>query len=541
MIEFFTKKKNKQLIINCEKLETRVALMKNSSLEEYQIERTNDKNIVGSVYLGRILKLEPSLQAAFVDIGAEKNAFLHYWDMLPSSYEMFENIKNEQHLSGVKNRRSHHYELFSARLKELKKIQRGGRIRLEDIPRLFPEKSEILVQVTKGPIGTKGPRVNTNISIPGRYIVLLPFSDHIGISKKIDEDKERRRLKEIILEFDIPDGMGCICRTFGEGRKAVFFKRDLDVLLELWERGIGGTDNKMKAPCIVYQEPNLVERTMRDFLTEDIDEIVVDDVNSYNYIRDFIGKIVSDKMAGKVSLYRGDAPLFEKYGVEKQISGIYEREIPLRSGGRICIDETEALIAIDVNSGSLKGKSQAETIFRTNTEACDEIARQLRLRNIGGLVVIDFIDMRSAADRDSILKKMRHLLMDDRAKSKIYQISQLGLMEMTRQRDNESLRETVFDSCPYCDGRGKVKSAISMSVEIQRRLQNILRKYKKDKELSIRVIMHPTVLARMKNEDERFLADLESKYGRELSFRGDPSLHLEEFKLIDPDTEVEYK
>jgi ribonuclease G len=540
LLNWFKKKKNKQIVINCEKLETRVAHLNQGRLQEYQLERKEDGPVVGSVYLGRIENLAPSLQAAFIDIGHEKNAFLHYWDMLEATYDSAETVVPDAPQGGHhRHRRSHRIQRTDSLSKYLRtKNASGGKIRVEDIPQLFKQGSEIIVQVTKGPIGTKGPRVSANISIPGRYLVLLPFSNHMGISKKIEEPEERRRIRKILSELDVPPGMGCICRTFGEDRKELFFKHDLDVLLELWDRA--GKD-KLRAPSVIFQEPNLLERTMRDFLTEDIDEIVVDDPDAYDQIRSFITRIVNDKMAAKVRLYNRTRPIFEEFGVESQISAIYERKIPLPSGGYICIDETEALVSIDINSGSLKGTDQADTILRTNLEACDEIARQLRLRNIGGLLVIDFIDMRSPRSRDAVYKKMRTLSKDDRARSRIYPISQLGLMEMSRQRDYESLRETVFDACPHCGGRGKIKSPFTMSVEIQRDLNEILRKYHREKDFAVRVIVHPGILARMKNEDAAFLDDMEKKYGSQLTFRGDTSLHPEEFKLIDPETGVEYK
>ncbi len=534
----FGKEVKKRLVINCENLETRVVLLNDGKIEEYQIERKDDENIAGSVYLGKIVNYEQSLQAAFVDIGAEKHAFLHYWDMLPATYENSEKIladRAKEHRKTPKKSRG------SADLDGLIKNINSKRKRIEaaQIPKIFPAGSEVIVQVSKGPIGTKGAKVTANVTIPGRYIVLLPFSDDIGISKKIEDRKERERLRSILLDLDFPEGMGCICRTFGEERKSAFFKRDLDMILELWNRGFE-ENRQIKAPCLIFKEPNLIERTIRDFLTEDIDEIVVDDKEAYGHITEMLEKVVSKVMAKRVRLHSKPKPIFEEYGIEKQLAVIYSRKIQLPGGGSICIDETEALVAIDVNSGTNRGKNQAETIAKTNLEACDEIGRQLRLRNIGGIIVIDFIDMRSHSDRDAVFKKMRAISKSDRARIKLYPISALGLMEMTRQRDNESLRETVLDPCPYCDGRGKLKSAVSMSVEIQRELNRIIRKYRKDKEFAVRVIMHPTVLARMKNSDSEFLSEMEKKYGAQISFRGDTSIHLEEFRLVDPITGAEY-
>ncbi|HJO96094.1 MAG TPA: Rne/Rng family ribonuclease [Victivallales bacterium] len=500
----------RKIIINSEKLETRVALLNNNRLEEYQMERKNKDNIVGSVFLGRIANIQTSLKAVFVDIGlGGKNAFMHFSDMLPATYD-------------------------EINLKKTKKSER--RIRPDDIPELFPVNSMLFVQVTKGSIGTKGPRVTTNIAIPGRYFVLLPYSYHLGISRRIDDYKERNRLKKIMLSLPLPKGMGGICRTVAEGRKSLYFKREINMLLEEWRKA-ENIKKKSDKVCLVYQEPSLVEKSMRDFLEEDISEVIIDSTSDYTYIKDFIAKIVNKRTAAKIKLYRNPTPIFEKYNVEEKISVIFDRQVSLPSGGYICIDETEALISIDINTGSTKGEGKNdEVILQTNTEASEEIARQLRLRNIGGLVVIDYIDMMNPRHNDIILKLMRKLLKNDRAKSKILPISSLGLMQMTRQREQQSLLDRIYDPCPYCKGSGKVKSPMSISVEIQRMIKEVLKRRTRSKDLSVRVIMNPTILTRLKNDDEQFLEELENKYGKDLSFRADPTLHIEEFQIIDPET-----
>ena len=365
--------------------------------------------------------------------------------------------------------------------------------------------------------------------------MLLPYSDHYGLSSKIEKRAERDRLKKIISELDIPKGIGVICRTVGEGRKGIFFKRDLDMLLDYWHK-VEEILEKRKAPCEVYREPNLLERTVRDLMTEDIDEIQVDNEAAYSKIRNLLYKFGGQKMGSKVACHKRAEPIFEYFNVKKQINQIFTREVPLPSGGCICIDETEALIAIDVNTG--KGKrvgEQPEVIVQTNIEAAEEVARQLRLRNIGGLVVIDFIDMRASWDREKIFKLMRKLVRNDRAKSKILPLSRLGLMEMTRQREQESLQNTVLDRCPYCNGTGHVKSSLSMSVEIQRRLHSLF-KSRGNKRIPIRIFMHPDILTRLKNEDAKLFDNLERQYGSDLSFRADSSMHHEEFKFVDPET-----
>lgn len=570
--------KGRFIVVNSEKLEARVAILNNGKLEEYQLERKYDDNPVGSVYVGRIDRIEPALRAVFVDIGLERNAFMHYSDLVPATYEHFESIDetapsdaasvSEELPDDVDDTEPGDPDLPETLTDEdgerveppaperqhehrgERRGDRGGRgrgrgrprpsVRNEDIPKLFPRGSEVLVQVTKGAIGTKGSRCTTNISIPGRYLVLLPNASHIGISKKIDDRKERDRLKKILRTLPLPKGTGCICRTVGEGRKAVFFQNDINMLLESW-RKIEEARKKRRGPGLVYKEPNLVERSIRDFLTEEIDSVVIDDKDDYEYLREFVARVAGQKMSEMIKLYQKASPIFEFYRIEEQISGIFQRQARLPSGGYICFDETEALIAIDVNSGgSRNAANKSELILATNLEASDEIARQLRLRNVGGLVVIDFIDMNTMKDRDKVNKRMRKQLENDRAKTRVLPISNLGLMEMTRQRENESLRDTVYDDCPYCKGTGRIKSALTVSVELQRALKELLRRKRWDKNLSVRVIVHPSVLARLKNEDDRFLRELEDEYGKDLSFRSDPAMRHDEFKLIDPKTEFEF-
>lgn len=562
-----TQNQKKQIILNCEQLETRFALLKGGKLEEYEIERPDEDEIIpGSIYLGKIVRLEPNLEAAFVNIGAEKNAFMHYKDMLPASYDIMDNIRKideknkkadkempEEKKGGKGKGSPKNKKLMSIfsekvrgflgradksrRLKEFEERLHGGKITTADIPKVFPYNSELLVQVTKGPIGIKGARATTNISIPGRYLVLLPYSDHIGLSSKIDDAKERSRLRKILGELDVPDGMGLICRTVGEGRKAVFFRRDLDMLLNIWHDIETALENNSSAPKLLYEEPKLLERTVRDLLTDEIDEIIVDDKEKYQYLKESLSRFVGKDFNTKITMYQRAEPVFVKYKVAEQVADIFKRVVSLPSGGYICIDETEALISIDVNSGKSKSaKDQPQMILQTNLEAAEEIARQMRLRNIGGLLVIDFIDMNSAKDRETVNKAVRKFVQDDRAKIKLLPISKFGLMEMTRQRENESLKDVVYDLCPYCNGSGRVKSAISMSVEIQRRLKEILKRRRREKSFAVRVIMNPAVLARLKNDDATLLKELEAEYGKDLSFRADPSIHIEDFKLINPDT-----
>jgi ribonuclease G len=503
------KKIHKEVIINAETLETRVAVAEDGKLEEFNIERTTEERLVGSIFKGKVRNLEDGLKAAFVDIGFEKNAFLHYWDIVPNQFD-----------SGV--------EIVE---REGRRPQRP-KITQKDIPRLYPPGSEIIVQVTKGPISTKGPRITTNLVLPGRYLVLLPNSDQSGISRKIESQEERKRLKKILRELHIPDGMGVIMRTAGEGQQLRYFVRDLALLLEEWN-GIQGRMKSQPMATCVFQEPDLIERTVRDFLTEDVERIVVDNQKAYDRMREMISKI-SKRSASKIKFYTEAQPVFDRFNISKQLESTFSRQVHLKSGGYIVIDETEALVAIDVNTGRHKGsRDQEATILKVNLEAAEEITRQLRLRNMGGLIVLDFIDMKSRRDQQQVYSRMKDGLRRDKAKTHILPISQLGLMEMTRQRHSESVRSAVYDDCPYCKGRGKVKSVVTMSVEIQRKLQEILKKRTRDEnDFQLRIVVHPTVLDRLRTEDEKHLIEMEKRYFGKLSFRADTGMHAEQFKIV---------
>jgi ribonuclease G len=511
-----SRKTGNKLVLSVEKLETRVALLEGGRLEEYSVERKSARNIVGSVYKGKVKNIEMGLKAMFVDIGFEKNAFLHFWDAIPAALD-----------SGIEeiDRRSN---------KRPRK-----RITVKDIPSIYPVGSDVIVQVTKGPIGTKGPRVTTNLSFAGRYLVLMPFSDRSGISRKIEEPKERERLRKVLRELDIPDGVGVIIRTVGEGQRARYFVRDLRVLLDQWAK-VEQAIQEQPSPCRLFEEPDLVERTVRDFLTEEINEIVCDDHVATDRMMDMVGQI-SRRARNRVRHYDGAIPIFETYGVQKQIDDAFHRQVWLKCGGYVVIDETEALVAIDVNTGRNKGGRDVEkTILQTNLEAADEIARQLRLRNIGGLIIADFIDMKGRRDQQAVYNLMKDRLKRDKARTHVLPISQLGLMEMTRQRAQESLSDTIYENCPYCGGRGVVKTTMTTSVELHRTLNTVMRKYQESIH-DIRVILNPDVLKRLKEEDEDLLVELERRYAGRLMFRGDATFHHEKFVITDANTGVELK
>src|SRR6202790_1447136 len=501
-----SRKTGNKLIVSVEKLERRVALLENGRLEEYSVERESTRNIVGSVYKGRVKNIEMGLKAMFVDIGFEKNAFLHFWDAIPAALD-----------SGIE-------EIDRPGKKQRK------RITPKDIPNIYPVGSEVIVQVTKGPIGTKGPRVTTNLSFAGRYLVLMPFSDRSGISRKIEDPKERNRLRKILRELDIPDGIGVIIRTVGEGQRARYFVRDLSFLLDQWLK-VEQLIKDEPAPARVFEEPDLVERTVRDFLTEEIDEVLCDDQEATNRMIDIVGQI-SRRSRNRIHFYDGATPIFETYGVQKQIDDAFHRQVWLKCGGYIVIDETEALVAVDVNTGRNKGGRDVEkTILQTNLEAADEIARQLRLRNVGGLIIGDFIDMKSRKDQQTVYTLVKERLKRDKAKTHVLPLSALGLMEMTRQRAQESLSDSIYENCPYWQGRGVVKTSMTTSVELHRTLNTVMRKYQESVH-EIRVILNPDVLKRLKEEDEELLIELERRYGGGVFFLPAPPYQTKKIQTL---------
>lgn len=499
----------KEVIINAEPLESRVAVLEDGRLEEFTVERTNDVRLVGSIFKGKVKNLEDNLKAAFVDIGFEKNAFLHYWDIVPNSLDSnVEIIEREE----PRDRR-----------REKPKFTQ------KDVPRLFPPGSEIIVQVTKDAIGTKGPRVTTNLALPGRYLVLLPNSDQSGISRKIESHEERQRLKKIVRELSIPEGMGVIVRTAGEEKLKRYFIRDLAMLLEEWSQVQAKIKAQPLATC-VFQEPDLIERTVRDFLTEDVTRIVIDNNRKFEYIREAIERI-SKRSVKKIHFYNEAEPLFDRFNISRQLETAFSRQVQLKSGAYLVIDETEALVAIDVNTGKHKGgKDHDSAILKVNLEAADEICRQLRLRNMGGIIVLDFIDMKHRKDQQQVYQRVKDGLRRDKAKTHVLPLSQLGLMEMTRQRQTESVQSSLYEDCSHCRGRGFIKSAETMSVEIQRKLTALLKARPRDEsDFQVKVVCNPQVLDRLRTRDEQLLIDLEKKFFAKLTFRPDGSFHNEQW------------
>ena len=515
----------KELIINTEALERRVARMENGILQGFDVERLDEDRMVGAIFKGKVQNLEPGLKAAFVDIGQEKNAFLHYWDMLPGANNdpSIEIVRQNKKKSTGKN--------------EIKSIK--------DIPKAFPISSEIVIQITKAQIGSKGPRTTTNLSLPGRFLVMMPYAGQCGISRKIEDKAERARLKRIIANLSLREGMGVIIRTAGQNKPERFFDQDLNLLKKQWDE----IEAKMKSqdsPAFLYEEPDLIGLTARDFLTDDVDRVQVDKKEDYNRLLETI-QLISPKLKSKVSLFDEEIPIFERFNVERQIEQTFMRRVLLPSGGEIVMEETEALVSIDVNTGSHKGdrKDGKNFILQANIEAAMEVARQMRLRNLGGLVIVDFIDMKNKGDQRKVHQKMKSAMAEDKAKHNILPISQLGIMQITRQRHDESNSSGIYEPCPYCNGRGIVKSPRSVSIEIQRKISNAISRTKVTdptrKELKLKIFLHPSNLRRLRGPDSKLIERMQQNYNLSLSFEAADTYHVENFKVVEEASGEEVK
>jgi ribonuclease E len=452
----------KEMLINVlQPEESRIAILEDGALEELYVERTSQESYVGNIYKGRVVNIEPSIQAAFVDFGVGRNGFLHVSDVEPLYYRREPNAA-----AAVEEPKP------SAPPPPSGRRPRRGERRTNSKPpiqEIFRRGNEVLVQVIKEGIGTKGPTLSTYISIPGRYLVLMPGLQRVGVSRKITDDELRRRLRDILHELNPPRGLGFIIRTAGTDRSKQELSRDLAYLLRLW-KVIARRIKQTKAPVAIYQESDMIIRTIRDIFSSDIDHIWVDEPLAYDRAHEFL-KIVVPRYANRLKLYDGKEPLFFKYNLEEEITKIQLRSVPLKNGGSIVIDQTEALVAIDVNSGNFRADDSAEeTAYQINMQAAREISRHLRLRDLGGVVVCDFIDMREERHRRDVERVLRDAVRRDRARTKILRMSAFGLIEMTRQRIRPSLKRSVYEDCPCCAGAGVVKTAESMSIDVIRLL-----------------------------------------------------------------------
>ncbi len=477
--------KQEMLINVSQSEECRIAIIEDGLLEELYIERSSQNNYVGNIYKGKVVNLEPSIQAAFVDFGVGRNGFLHISDIEPQYYRQggldptapiddpdlrrFDMADDDEDVGGDEPLEGEGGGGAPARHKR-RGPRPGARPRVKPpIQDILRRGDEVLVQVIKEGIGTKGPTLSTYISIPGRYVVLMPALGRVGVSRKIEDDQARRTLRDIMLELNPPKGLGFIVRTAGVDRTKKEISRDLAYLLRLW-KVIVRRLKKEQGPCCIYEESDIVIRTIRDIFTADVDAIQIDEPTAFERAKEFL-QIVMPRYVSRLHLYEGREPLFHKYKLDDEITRIHQRKVPLKHGGSIVIDQTEALVAIDVNSGNFRADDNAEeTAYQMNLHAAKEIARQIRLRDLGGVIVNDFIDMRKERHRRGVERALRDAVQRDRARTKILRTSPFGLIEMTRQRIRPSIKRSVFDNCPNCAGTGFVKTSESMAIEVIRAL-----------------------------------------------------------------------
>lgn len=522
----------KEMLINVSQPEEcRIAIVEDGILEELYVERASRENWVGDIYKGKIVNLEPSIQAAFVDFGVGRNGFLHISDVEPQyfrqgGYDPAEAMNGGRHSE---------FDLGddegedSQRRGPRRPPQRtGARPRIKPpIQEIFRRGDEILVQVIKEGIGSKGPTLSTYISIPGRYLVLMPALGRVGVSRKIDDEQVRRDLRRTLLDLNPPKGLGFIVRTAGQDRTRKELSRDMAYLLRLW-KVIVRRIKKQPSPCDIYEESDMIIRTIRDIFTSDVDAIHIDQLEAYERAKEFLN-LVMPRYVNRLHHYEGKEPLFHKYKIEAEIAKINQRKVPLPQGGSIVIDQTEALVAIDVNSGSFRKDNNAdETAFELNMAAAREIARQLRLRDLGGVIVNDFIDMRRERHRRGVERALHDAMKRDRARTKVLRTSPFGLIEMTRQRIRPSLKTSVYGDCPCCSGRGIVKTSESMAIEVVRVLQLAAHAQRVNR---ITVRVNDEVAAYLNNKKRKEIIRIEDEAQITLQILGSEGLYPEHLEL----------
>ncbi|MCB9762890.1 MAG: Rne/Rng family ribonuclease [Alphaproteobacteria bacterium] len=499
-----------EIIVNATGRETRVALIENSQLAELHIDRGRDRGFVGNVYKGKVVRVLPGMQAAFVDCGLERAAFLYVGDIYPEFLDLPNRDVPETPEATV--------------VEEAPRAQpRAGQPAIQD---LLKEGQEIVVQIAKDPIGTKGARLTTHVTLPGRYIVFMPTVEHVGISRRIDRDRERRRLRDFV-EKHRPKGAGFIVRTVCASQPEAVLKQDMDYLLRTWDK-IQTAAKGRKAPSLLHADHGLVVRFLRDNLTDEIDRVVVDDRALFDDVQSFMSDFMPE-FKERVHLYRGKEPVFDVYGVETEINRSLGRKVWLKSGGYLVIDQTEALTAIDINSGKYVGSSSLEeTTTKINLEAAREIVYQLRLRNIGGIIIIDFIDMDKEANREKVYRALEEEAKRDKARTNVLKISELGLVEMTRKRVQEDLTRFLTEDCYYCNGNGMLRSRETICFDVFREAQREAARSKKD---TIYINVHPRVADMLYGEEFETLESVERDLSRRMVVRAMGHFHLERFEV----------
>ncbi len=505
---------SKEIIINSNPQETRVAVVEDDLLTEIYIEREKQRGIVGNIFKGRVTKVLPGMQSAFVNIGLDRDAFLYVADVIDSIEEAETVLSDDEEASDLGG-------------EELKYLQEQPQPRTLSIDELLREGQEIVVQVAKEPIAGKGARITTHVTLPGRYLVYMPTVEHVGVSRRIEDEAERTRLREVISAEKGTDE-GFIVRTAGEGKASEDFARDVKFLKKIWEE-IKRKSESRSAPAVIHRDLGLIQRTLRDIFSADFSVVWVDTENAYEECVEFMDRI-QPELVNRIRLYSKDYPIFEEYGIQLEIEKSLRSKVWLKSGGYIVINQTEALVAIDVNTGKYVGKKRLEdTVVRTNLEAVKAIVRQVRLRDLGGIIILDFIDMEEKENQARVLEALENELKSDRSRTKLLQISDFGLVEITRKRVKQSLERLLCQPCPYCMGSGRIKSETTICYDIQRELLKS-RTTIEGKHLIVRA--NPAV-ARVFREDEyRLVQDLEEILNSTITVKSDDNLHHEQFDVM---------
>ena len=497
-----------EIIINSTPQESRIAIVEDGQLAEFFVERKEEMGVAGNIYKGKVARVLPGMQAAFIEIGMEKAGFLHASDFSALDDVQIISSSNDD----VEFEEPPPRPNPSRHLPLEKQLSRG---------------EEVLVQVAKDPLGTKGARVTSHISLPGRYMVFMPGNKHIGISRRIESEDERKRLKEIAQSLGTEEG-GFILRTACEGLSKREIQRDLGFLQKLWKT-IQKKAESASAPSLIHQDLDLIARAIRDYFSADTEQVLIDSPKDHRRIVDFVRHFMP-RLKSKINLYTDKEPLFEHLGIEEKITKALDPRAWLRSGGYIIIERTEALTAVDVNTGRFVGKrNQEETILKTNLEAVQEVVRQLRLRNAGGLIIIDFIDMEKEANRKKVYEALKEALKKDKARTNILKISELGLVEMTRQRTRESLENQLLRSCPHCDGRGRIKSPVTVAYDVLRAIKRYHTAMDNGRNIVVR--LHPDVANFLYDEKNNSLENLEREINHRIIIKASQEMHHEKYEI----------
>jgi ribonuclease G len=528
---------NKEMIIASNGHETRVAILEDDLVAEIFVERERNRGVVGNVYKGRVSKVLPGMQSAFVDIGLERDGFLYVSDVI-SPADMFEDDEEDDEGGGAPGDRGPQQGRRGRDKREASAGAPRGAARAERTPDakiedLLKEGQEILVQVAKEPLGTKGARLTSHVTLPGRFLVFMPTVDHIGVSRKIASRDERARLRGIVREFREQHafGGGVIIRTAAEERSKEDILADLQYFYRIWT-DMRQRQDAHRAPAVVYREPSLVSKLLRDLLTDDYTAIRIDHPQEHQRVLEFIERIMPS-LAGRVKLHDKDFPIFEEYGVQAELDKALRSKVWLKSGGSIVINQTEALVAIDVNTGRYVGKKTAgrleDTILKTNLEAVKEIVRQIRLRDLGGIIVLDFIDMEEKKNRQKVFQTVEQELRKDRSPSKALQVSDFGLVIVTRKRVKQSLERVLTEPCPYCSGAGTIKSSSTICYEILSEVKKVGTDMDGP---GVLLRVNPDIARALKEEERNVLKDLKHMLGKDVIVKPDVHLHHEQFDVM---------